>query len=339
MSANGSTLAVYSALSANTVVTVAKLIGFGMTGSGTMLSEAVHSLADVGNQALLAIGMKRAETPPDDEHPMGYGREAFVWSMVSAVGMFFLGCGVSLTHGINALMAEGGHAEHTDHSLNITILLFAFVIEAASCGVAVWGLMREAKAEGQTFITYLKTTDDPFGVAVLLEDTAAVVGVMMALTAVGLTAATGNPNWDAYGSIAIGLLLGFVAVFLISKNRTLLVGRAIRVEDAAVLSNIFEQDPAVEHIAIQQAVVTGTNSYSVRAEIDFDGRYLANKYLAKEDIDTLHKRTSANPDALKTFLGDYGESLMELVGDEIDRIEAKILVALPKATQIDIEPD
>jgi len=335
---HGSKVAVYTAITANAIVMVAKLAGFAVTGSGSMLSEGIHSAADVGNQALLAVGMKSAERAPDETHPDGYGNEAFVWSLISAVGMFFLGCGVSMTHGIQSLMDSHGHHDSGDSQLNLAILVGALIIEGISLGIAVKTINDTAKSENQSLIAHLKETDDPFGVAVLAEDSAAVFGVTLALIAVGLTAATGEVYWDAIGSIAIGVLLGGVAVFLISKNRALLLGRAIRDADRARLQEILENDPAVEGVAVSQAVVTGTDTYRISAELDFDGAYLADKYLETHDLAAIHKRV-ADPEELKVFLHEYGEAVMEQVGDEVDRIEEKIRTVLPKASNIALEPD
>jgi zinc transporter 9 len=335
--AGGSKLAVYTAIGANSVVTVAKLGAFAVTGSGAMLSEGIHSFADVGNQVLLAVGMKRSQTEPDEKHPFGYGNEAFIWALISAVGIFFLGCGVSVTHGVQSLM-HGGHHDEAGGLLNIGILIFALVVEGASLAVAVHGLRKEAKKYNQGFRDYLRTTDDPFGVAVLLEDSAAVFGVMIALVAVVLTHYTHEPYWDALGSISIGLLLGFVAYFLIAKNRELLIGRSIREQDQDLLNTLLEEDPAIEGVRTQQTLVTGTESYQISAELDFDGRYLAREHLKGKDLAALHASLQ-NPEDLQALLEQFGEEVVEQLGDEVDRIEAKIRQALPKAKSIDLEVD
>ncbi|MFT4627469.1 MAG: zinc transporter 9 [Myxococcota bacterium] len=335
--AGGSKLAVYTAITANAVVTVAKFAGFAVTGSGSMLSEGVHSLADVGNQALLALGMRRAQVPADADHPLGYGREAFVWSLISAVGMFFMGCGVSITHGVQSLLSPHAHAQE-GAELNIAILVFALVVEGAALLVATRGLHVEARSQGQSLLTYLRTTDDPFGVAVILEDSAAVLGVLIALAAVWLANVTGHAYWDAFGSIAIGVLLGLVAVFLIAKNRALLIGRAIRVEDRDRLEALLEADEAVDDVVVQRAMVIGASAYRINAEIKFNGDYLAQKWLDGQDITALHARLNS-PEALEAFLIEYGETVIERVGDEVDRLESRIREVLPKAKNIALEPD
>ena len=343
MAGGGSKAAVYAAIGANSFVTVAKFVGFFLTGSGSMLSEAIHSAADVGNQALLALGMARSKRPADEDHPFGYGLEAFVWSLISAVGIFFVGSGLSIMHAIEALLERFNPEAHGTHTveqswIGIGILVFALVIEGASLLVAVVGLMRDAKKRGMGLWKHVRTTDDPFGVAILAEDGAAVLGVIFALVAVGLTQYTGDPVWDALGTMAIGILLGAVAIFLIAKNRMFLLGKAISKKDRDIIRGLLEEDPAVEGIAVQKAIVRGTDRYRVSAEIELDGAYIAEKILEGRDLEaTLARLDSA--DALRTFLAEYSDELMELTGDEIDRLEAKLREALPRAKEIALEPD
>jgi zinc transporter 9 len=245
---------------------------------------------------------------------------------------------VSITHGIQSLTSSHGHDDHGNTTLNLVILVGALIIEGLSLLIAVKAIRDAALAEDQGFMEHLKSTDDPFGIAILAEDSAAVFGVILALIAVGLTAITGEAYWDAVGSIAIGVLLGGVAFFLIRKNRDLLIGRAIRPQDRSRLQEILENDPAVEAVAVSQAVVTGTESYRISAELDFDGAYLADKYLESHDLAAIQERVQ-DPEALKAFLHEYGEAVMEQVGDEVDRIEDKIRTVLPKASNIALEPD
>jgi zinc transporter 9 len=336
MAGNGSKLAVYAAIGGNSLVTVAKFVGFLFTGSGALLSEAVHSLADVGNQTLLAVGMKRAQRAPDEQHPFGYGQEAFIWALISAVGMFFLGCGVSLAHGIQSLTQSDGH--HEASILSIYVLLFALVVEGACLGLAVKGLMKDARNNQQGFVEYLKTTDDPFGVAVLLEDGGAVLGVLIALAAVSLAKLTHNPMWDAIGTIAIGILLGLMAVYLVAKNRSFLVGKSISPKDRTKLISWLKNDPVVEDVAVQRSMVVGTDFYKVSAEVDLNGRFMADQYLKEMDTTKL-LASFKSPEDFERYLQDYSEQLVDQVGDEINRIEKKIKKAMPKAKDIDLEPN
>ncbi len=334
--AGGSKAAVYGAIAANSLVMVAKFVGFFVTGSGTMLAEGIHSMADVGNQSLLVVGMRRSQQPPDDEHPFGYGRDAFIWALMSAVGIFFVGCGVTVAHGVHTLLE--GHSEVGSQTLNLGILVFALVAEGASLGVAVRALANEARARNLGFFEHVRTTDDPFGVAVLLEDSAAVLGVLLALAAVGLGAVTGQSYWDGIGSLLIGLLLGCVALFLMQKNRAMLIGRSISNADRQKLEDLLIADEAIEHVALARAVVSGADSWRISAEIELDGHHLAEKWLQDKDLAEVYAE-AAEPARFKEFLGEFADDIVEMTGDEVDRIEARIREAIPRARNVDIEAD
>lgn len=335
--AGGSKAAVYGAIAANSLVMVAKFIGFFFTGSGTMLAEGIHSAADVGNQTLLAVGMKRSQMPPDAEHPFGYGRDAFIWSLMSAVGIFFIGCGVTIAHGVHTLMAGGEH-EVGSHTFNLGILVFAFVAEGISLWIAVRAIANEAKAMDRSFWQHVRDTDDPFTVAVLLEDSAAVLGVVIALITIGLGALTHEPYWDGIGSIVIGVLLGFVALFLMQKNRSMLIGRSISPKDRDKLVGVLESDPAVEHVVLARATVAGADAYRISAEIELDGHHLARVWLEDKDADALLAEVQ-DAEAFRSFLGEFSDDIVEMVGDEVDRIEDRIREVIPRARNVDLEPD
>ena len=339
--AGGSKAAVYSAIGANVLVMSAKFVGWALTGSGTMLAEAIHSAADVGNQALLVVGMKRAATPPDAQHPYGYGRDAFVWALMSAVGIFFVGCGVTVAHGVHTLLAGGEH-EVGNPALNIGILALSMVAEGGSLYIAVRGIKKEAEKRGLSFWKHVKTTDDPFGVAVLMEDSAACLGVFIAFCTIGLSALTHQPWWDALGSILIGLLLGFVALFLMQRNRALLIGQSIRPDDLEKVVETLENDPVVDRIATARAVVAGASSYRISAEIDFNGREVVRRMLAVRDPEELASEVGTaaeQPEALQAWLEDFGEEVLERMGDEVDRIEDELREAVPRAGAVELEVD
>jgi zinc transporter 9 len=336
--AGGSKAAVYSAIGANAFVMVAKFVGFALTGSGTMLAEGIHSLADVGNQSLLAVGMSRAQQPATPEHPYGYGRDAFVWALMSAVGIFFLGCGVTVAHGVQSLLAGGHHNEASNPWINLGILALSLVAEGASLAVAVRGLQKHAKERGLSFREHIRTTDDVFGVAVLLEDSAAVLGVLIAFATVGLTHLTHASYWDPVGSLLIGVLLGGVAFVLMRRNRALLIGQSIGKNELAKVQEIFSTDPVVEHVAMSRAVVEGADAYHIAAEIDFDGRLLARRHLEGRDLDALAQELDSG-EKLLHFLEEFGDAVTDQVGDEVDRLEARIRDVLPRARHVDLEPD
>ena len=336
--ASGSAKAVYAAIGANSVITVAKLGAFIFTGSGAMLSEGIHSFADVVNQSLLAMGIKKAEKGADKDHPYGYGRDTFVWAMISAVGIFFLGCGFTLYHGIHSLM----HPETvaiTDIKVALGVLIFSFLLESWTLLVAYKEVKRAADEIGMTFAEYLNKGPDPMAVAVLLEDAAAVTGVVLASICIGLFVVTGNPVWDAIGSIVIALLLGVVAVFLVIKNRRALLGQSVTVELQEGVLSVLQRDDTVQAVHDVKATVMSAESFRFKAEIDFDGAMVAEHWLSGQDRNQLYADATADRDAFDRFLLSYGEAITTALGDEIDRIERTIRAEVPAAKHVDLEVD
>ena len=257
--------AVLVAVSVNAVITVAKYIGWAITLSPSLLAEAIHSTADVGNQFLLWIGIKVSAREPDEEHPYGWGPARYLWNLKSAMGIFFLGCGVTLYHGVHhaLLLLKGAEHLHEQdpHHVGIWILVGAAVLEGYSLLVALRGI-RKAKGE-QGWLEYMSHGDDPTSVGVLLEDSTAVLGVSIALAGLGLSTALHSPVPDVAATILIGILLGWVAYFLARANGRLLIRKSgteplIRVmgecEDEALLGDVIEQVVAsVEEAARAQA--------------------------------------------------------------------------------------
>lgn len=334
--ASGSAKAVYAAIGANSVITVTKLTAFAFTGSGAMFSEGIHSLADVINQTLLALGIKKAKKAPDADHPYGYGRDAFIWALISAVGIFFLGCGFTLYHGIHSLM----HPEAPEKiHIAAGVLIFSFVLEAWTLWVAYKAVDDAAKDLGIGFSQYVKEGPDPMAVAVLLEDAAAVMGVTLAGASIALFVVTGNPIWDAIGSIIIAILLGAVAVFLVVRNRKALLGQSVSPGQHARVMDVLESDPAVESVRDVKATVMSADGFRFKAEVDFNGRAIATQWLAGQDIEQIHGRVASEPAHLREFLLEFGEHMTTAVGDEIDRIESAIQDAVPAAKHVDLESD
>jgi zinc transporter 9 len=331
MAASGSKLAVVFAVVGNSVITVAKFAAFLVTGSGAMLSEAVHSFADVLNQVLLWIGIDRSLRRPDAAFPYGYGAERYVWALMSAVGVFFLGCGVTVYHGVQSLMHP--------HELSglrwaVGVLIGSFVIELYVLHIAVREVRRSAG--GRPLLRYLRDGADPGVTAVVMEDAAACLGVLIALLAITLTKITGSYYWDAIGSILIGLLLGFVAIFLISRNHRILVGSAIPDDTREKVRAILRAHPLVERIVALRSRVLDSETYRVQAELEFDGAELAKRlepglrsaYEKIEDYETFRR-----------FAAGYTDQVLDELGDSIDRIEAQVRKGVPEAKHLDLEAD
>ena len=205
--------------------------------------------------------------------------------------------------------------------------------------MAYKAVKQAADAMDISFSQYVKEGPDPMAVAVLLEDAAAVFGVMMASTCIGLFVLTGNPIWDAIGSILIAILLGAVAIFLVIKNRKALLGQAIHASMKSEVIDVLESDAAVDAVHNVKATVMGADSFRFKAEIDFNGAAIAQQWLADKDLKELHDAVVQDPAQFERFLLEYGEHICEALGDEIDRIEARIQEAVPSAKFVDLEAD
>lgn len=220
-SAQESTLTVLLAFGANLAIALAKTVAAVLTGSASMVAEATHSWADTGNEVLLLIANRRSRHSPDHAHPLGYGREAYIWSMFAALGLFALGAGVSITHGIQELV----HPEPaSDYGVAYAVLGISFVLEAISFRQAYRQVRSEAASTDRDLFEHALHTSDPTVRAVFAEDAAALVGLVIAFVGILLHQVTGSPVPDAIGSILVGILLAVIAVILIDRNRRFLVG-------------------------------------------------------------------------------------------------------------------
>jgi cation diffusion facilitator family transporter len=218
-----SALTVYIAFGTNLAIAVAKSLAALVSGSASMLAEAAHSWADTGNEVFLLIANRRSARPADDRHPLGYGREAYVWSLLAAVGLFAVGASVSVWHGVSELM-HGEEEQRRDYAPAYATLAIAFVLEGISFLQAFRQLRREARGLDRDLLSHALETSDPTVRAVFAEDAAALVGILIAAVGIALHQFTGVVAWDAMGSILIGVLLGVVAVLLIDRNRRFLTG-------------------------------------------------------------------------------------------------------------------
>lgn len=217
-----SKLTVIIAFRANLLVALAKTAAAILTGSASMVAEAAHSWADTGNEIFLIVANRRAAQGPDEKHPLGFGRESYVWSLFAALGLFAAGAAVSVTHGISQLR----HSEPSEHFLVAYIVLaLAFVLEGISFRQAFMQVHREAGPADRDILEHALFTSDPTLRAVFAEDAAALIGLVLAFIGVLAHQLTGSVIPDAIGSIAIGVLLGVVAIILVDRNRRFLIGQ------------------------------------------------------------------------------------------------------------------
>lgn len=220
--ASGSTKAILAALFANLSIAIAKFIGYAFTSSSSMLAEAIHSVADTSNQALLLLGSRRAAMDATPDHPFGFGRERYFWSFIVALVLFTLGGLFAIYEGWHKL-GEGSH-EVSNVQWAIGILVLGLILEGYSFRTAV----KEARplkgrATWWQFIRHSRTPELP---VVLLEDLGALTGLVLALLGISIAAVTGDSRWDAYGTIAIGVLLVVIATVLVFEMKSLLIGES-----------------------------------------------------------------------------------------------------------------
>jgi zinc transporter 9 len=324
-------LPVIAALGGNIFITIIKWIGFFVSGSGAMFSEAVHSVADVFNQILLLIGIQRSKKPSNDDHPYGYGTERFFWAIISACSIFFVGSGVTIYHGINALV----HVEEVHVNFFTLLILFvSFVIESGTFIVAY----RELKFNNKNKdFKEMMEEGDPTTIAVLYEDGVAVLGVMIAFVSILLTYFTGRGYWDAIGSILIGLLLGFMAVVLINKNRTFLIRKSVPEEITERIVEILEADPAIEKVLDLKSIVIDVATYHVKCEVEINGSALMRKMYRDKALKNQFEEVRHDYDDFLKFCVDYADRVPRIIGTRIDDVEKKITDEIPEVRYIDIE--
>jgi len=295
----GGTRAIIAAFLANLGIAIAKFVAFLFTGAASMLAEAVHSVADTGNQALLFLGGRRGRKGPTPDHPFGYGRERYFWAFLVAVVLFTLGSLFALYEGYQKLR----HPHELESPVwAFAVLGIAMVLESFSLRTAVHEANKVRRGQGWwKFIHRAKSPELP---VVLLEDVGALLGLVFALTGVTLAVVTGEPRFDAVGSLAIGLLLGVIAVVVGSEMRSLLLGEAASREETAAIEAALGSASGVRQLIHLRTMHLGPDELLVGAKVELDPRL----------------------------------SFPE-VADAIDGAEAAVRERVPSARVIYIEPD
>lgn len=239
----GSTKAILYALGANGGIALAKFAAALYTGSNAMLAESIHSLSDCTNQVFLLIGMKEAKKPANEFHPMGYGRVVYFWSMMVALLLFFLGGAFSVMEGI-------GHLRHPEPLSSPLIALLVLGVSVVLESLSLYGAMKEIKriAGGKPFFQWFRETRQSELLVVAGEDIAALMGLALAFVAVVLAVLTGNPVWDALGSIAVGVLLMIVAIFITREVKAMITGESAAPEVHAAIKAHIEARPEVINV-------------------------------------------------------------------------------------------
>lgn len=262
MSTEGGTKAVIAALLANSGIAVTKFVAAALSGSASMLAEGVHSVADAGNQVLLLVGGRRSKKEATETHPFGYGRERYIFAFVVAIILFSVGGMFSLYEGIHKLES---HEELNLPWIPLLVLSVAIVLESFSLRTA---LVEANKSRGdQSLFAFIRHAKQPELPVILLEDIAALTGLVFAFAGVGLSLVTGNVIWDAIGTIAIGVLLIGVAVILGVETKSLLVGEGATRADVSRIRAAFEAHPKVEAIIHMKTLYLGPDELMVAAKV------------------------------------------------------------------------
>ncbi|MBN9177089.1 MAG: cation diffusion facilitator family transporter [Microbacterium sp.] len=263
-----SLLTVLIALGANLLIAVAKTFAAALTGAASMVAEAAHSWADTGNEVFLYIAARRSTKPADPRHPYGYGRDAYVWSLFAAFGLFTIGAGVSIMHGIQELLDP----EPADRFvISYIVLGIAFVLEGTSFLQATRQSKREATASHRDLLDHVMSTSDPTLRAVFFEDAAALIGLVIAFAGILAHQITGSATPDAVGSILVGVLLAVVAILLIRQNRRFLVGVAIDPELRAAALQRLLAHPSIAQITYLHIEYVGPGRVFLVVAVDLAG--------------------------------------------------------------------
>lgn len=299
MSAGGSTKAVVAALIGNSLIAIAKFVAFFITGSTSMLAEAIHSVADSGNQGLLLWGGKAAQKEADEEHQFGYGRERYFWSFVVALVLFTLGAGFATYEGISKIR----HPHEIDNILvALGVLAFAILVEGFSFRTAI---VEARPLKGDlTWWQFIRRSRTPELPVVLLEDFGAMVGLVFAFSALLIAHYAEAPVWDGIGTLGIGILLFFIACTLIVEMRSLLIGEGAQPRDMVKIRAAINDSSHVNHLIHLRTQHLGPEELLLGAKIEFD----------------------------------RGLSMQELSA-AIDSVEVSIRDVVPYANPIYIEPD
>jgi len=262
--AGESRTAVIAAIAGNLAIAAIKFVAAALFGSAAMLSEAIHSLVDTGNDALMLYGIRRSAKPPDDQHPFGYGHELYFWTLVVGVLIFAVGGGMSIVSGV--LHIVNRKAAEAD-VWNYAVLGVAAVFEAISWYFGLRAFRKEQAGRG--VIETIKVSKDPTTFSVLLEDSAALVGLALAFAGIYLSASLGMPWLDGASSIAIGVLLCAIALVMVYESKGLLVGEGVTRATAQGIRELIAVEPDVESVGKLATMYLGPDEVMLAVEVHF----------------------------------------------------------------------
>jgi len=294
---SGSKLVVYAALAGNLLIALTKFVAAFFTGSSAMLSEGVHSLVDTGNEGLLLYGLHRAALPPDRNHPLGHGRELYFWAFIVALLVFALGAGISFYEGVQHILTP---TPISGVFANYIVLGLSLVFETVSWVIAMRGF-RAQKGPRRGWIEAVRRSKDPTTFTVLFEDSAALIGLVIALAGIFLAETLDIPELDGVASIGIALVLALTAAFLARETKGLLIGEAASPRVQQEILDIASADAAVERANGIITVHMGPDDIVAALSADFDDRLTARDI--EEAVSRIEEKVRArHPDVVRLFI-------------------------------------
>ncbi len=310
--ASESRTAIFAAIAGNLAIAATKFVAAGFTGSSAMLSEGIHSVVDTGNGALLLLGVRKSQKPADSTHPFGHGMELYFWSLVVAILIFALGGGMSVYEGVTHL----AHPHHSqDPTWNYVVLGFAIVFESISFSFAIKAFRKEKGDRGvwQT----IHGSKDPTTFTILFEDTAALLGLLVAFVGIFLGHQLNKPYLDGVASITIGVILGIVAGFLAYESKGLLIGEGVNPETLASIRAIAGADPSVAEVRKALTMHFGPQEVLLTLGIGFQKELTAAEIA--EAIDGLEKKIRDRHPEIK-YIFIEAKSLREAANEVEDEV-------------------
>jgi cation diffusion facilitator family transporter len=290
-------IAVYAAIAGNLAIAITKFIAAAISGSSAMLAEGIHSLVDTGNGTLLLLGLKQARRAADDEHPFGYGKELYFWTLIVAILIFGVGGGMSVYEGIVHLRRPRPLGDPT---VNYVVLALAFVFEGWAWVVA-YREFRRSMRRGQSLWRAVAASKDPTTFTVLFEDSAAMAGLAVAFVGIWLGHRLNNPYLDGAASVVIGLILAVVALLLLRETKGLLLGEAMGRHQVAAIRNLCQDDPDVLRVAMPLTMHLGPHEVLLNLDIQFRPGLSTRAISAA--VDRLEKAIRAqHPDVKRIFI-------------------------------------
>lgn len=331
---HSSTKSVLTALFGNFFITILKFIGYFFTKSPSLLAEAIHSLADTANQSLLLIGIKKSNTNYTLNHPYGTGALQFIFNFASAIGIFIFGGLVTIGHAIYEFNKDYHTVNDNIYYIGLIIIIISFIIEGYSCLVALKEIYN--KKGKKSIIEYLNTTDDTALLGVFLEDSAAILGLILAFIGMVLSKLYQNNIFDIIAALLIGLMMCFIAIVLILNNTKLLIGKSLNKERQDEIEEFLNSLPLIDKVLEIKTEILGTGKVHLFCNVEINGTQLISPNDIKQDIMDI-KNDLEDGDSIAPILCDICDRTVRKLGNKLKLIEKEIKSKFPEIISIDLE--